>query len=147
MSIRIGIGTALGASALSPAEYWRWVELCEAGGIDSNWHSDQLLGEQLDPMVMLAALAARTSRIRFGTNALVVPFRDPIVTAKEFAAIDYLSEGRLFPVLGVGNAVDAYWAATGADRGERGRRANEAIALIRLLLGEEEVDFTGTQYR
>lgn len=147
MSIRIGIGTALGASALSPADYWRWVDLCEDTGIDSIWHSDQVLGEQLDPMTMLAALAARTSRIRFGTNALVVPFRDPIVTAKQFAAIDYLSEGRLFPVLGVGRADDAYWAATGADRGERGRRSNQAIALIRLLLTQDEVDFASTHYR
>ena len=147
MSIKIGIGTALGGSALSPADYWRWVELCETGGIDSIWHSDQLLGEQLEPMTMLAALAARTSRIRFGTNALVVPFRDPIVTAKKFAAIDYLSGGRLFPVLGVGRADDAYWTATGTGAGERGRRANEAIALIRLLLGQDEIDFAGSHYR
>jgi len=147
MSIRIGIGTALSASALSPRDYWRWVDYCEESGVDSIWHSDQLLGATLEPMAMLAALAARTRRMRFGTNALVVPFRDPIVVAKEFAAIDYLSEGRLFPVLGVGHEIDPYWQATGANLRERGKRSNEAIELIRALLGQEEVHFAGSFYR
>ena len=82
MSIRIGIDTALGASAFPPRDYWRWVDYCEDAGIDSIWHSDQLLGPTLEPVTMLAALAARTSRMRIGTNALVLPFRDPVVLAK-----------------------------------------------------------------
>lgn len=146
MSIRIGIGTALDASALTPADYWRWVDYCEESGIDSIWHSDQLLGATLEPMTMLAALAARTRRMKFGTNALVVPFRDPVVVAKVFAAIDFLSEGRLFPVLGVGHEIDPYWAATGTSPKSRGRRSNEAILLIRALLGQDEVSFAGEHY-
>jgi probable F420-dependent oxidoreductase len=147
MSIRIGIGTALSTGSLSPRDYWRWVDYCEESGVDSIWHSDQLLGATLEPMTMLAALAARTRRMRFGTNALVVPFRDPVVVAKEFATIDYLSEGRLFPVLGVGHEIDPYWKATGANLKERGKRANEAIELIRALLGRDEVHFAGAFYR
>ena len=147
MSIRIGIGTALNGSALSPAAYWRWVDYCEESGVDSIWHSDQLLGATLEPITLLAALAARTSRMRFGTNALVVPFRDPVVVAKEFATIDYLSGGRLFPVLGVGHEIDPYWTATGASAKERGKRSNEAIELIRALLGQAEVHFAGAFYR
>jgi probable F420-dependent oxidoreductase len=147
MSIRIGIGTALDASALSPSDYWRWVDYCEDNGIDSIWHSDQLLGATLEPMTMLAALAARTRRMKFGTNALVLPFRDPVVVAKEFATIDFLSEGRLFPVVGVGHEIDPYWAATGASPKARGRRSNEAILLIRALLEQDEVSFAGEFYR
>jgi len=146
MSIRIGIGPGIDAP-LSPADYWRWVDACEEGGIDSIWHSDQLMGGLIEPLAMLAALAARTKRMRFGTNALVVAFRDPIVVAKELATIDYLSEGRLLPVFGVGNASDAYWAATGTDPGGRGGRANEAIALIRALLHDARVEFAGTHFR
>jgi probable F420-dependent oxidoreductase len=146
MSVRIGIGSGLG-STLSPRDYWRWIDFCEEAGIDSIWHSDQLLGATLEPMAMLAALAGRTRRMRFGTNALVLPFREPLVVAKQLATIDYLSGGRVFPVLGVGNGFDPYWAATGADAKGRGRRSNEAIALIRLLLSEDEVDFAGAHFR
>lgn len=146
MSVKIGIGDGFGPT-LAPPDYWTWIDFCEQGGIDSIWHSDQLLGPSVEPLTMLAAVAARTSRMRFGTNALVVPFRDPVVIAKEFATIDYLSGGRLLPVFGVGAATDAYWAATGARASERGQRANEAITLIRHLLEQEEVHFEGAHFR
>ena len=146
MSVRIGIGPGLGV-ALTPRDYWRWVDYCEEAGIDSIWHSDQLLGGTMEPVALLAALAARTRRMRFGTNALVAAFRDPIVLAKQLATIDWLSEGRAFPVFGVGNASDPYWAATGADPRARGRRADEVITLVRQLLNQETVDFTGAHYR
>ncbi|MEO7385290.1 MAG: LLM class flavin-dependent oxidoreductase [Novosphingobium sp.] len=146
MSVRVGIGASL-ATSLAPDEFWRWVEFCENSGIDSIWQSDQLLGPGLDPVVLLSALAVRTKRMRFGTNALVINFRDPLVIAKEFAAIDYLSGGRLLPVFGVGAASDPYWAATGANAKERGRRANEAINLVRLFLSQDNVAFEGAHYR
>lgn len=146
MSVRIGIGTALG-SGMSPSQYWDWIAYCEDAGIDSIWHSDQLLGPTLEPMTMLAALAARTTKMRFGTNALVIAFRDPLVVAKEIATIDYLSEGRMLPVFGIGNGGDPFWAATGTSSKGRGGRANEAIALVRALLEQEEVQFAGEHYR
>lgn len=146
MSVRIGMGSGLG-SLISPADYWRWIDFCEDSGVDSIWHSDQLIGGTLEPLAMLAALAARTRRMRFGTNALVLPFREPLVVAKQLATIHFLSGGRVFPVLGVGNAYDPYWAATGADPKARGRRSDEAIALIRVLLEQDEVDFTGAHFR
>lgn len=145
MSIRVGMGTGLGTN-LSAGEYWRWVDFCEESGVDSIWHSDQLLGANVEPMTMLAALAARTKRMKFGTNALVLPFRDPIVIAKEFATIEWLSKGRLFPVLGVGIGNDPYWAATGTSPKARGKISNEMISLIRALLHQEEVDFTGEHF-
>jgi probable F420-dependent oxidoreductase len=146
LSIRIGIGAGLN-QALPVEQYWRWVALCEAGGIDSLWHSDQLMRPSLEPMVMLAALAAVTKRMRFGMNAIVIAHRDPLVLAKECATIDYLAPGRLLPVFGVGDASDPAWAATGRDPKGRGPRSNEAIGLIRRLLSEESVSFQGEYYR
>lgn len=146
MSIRIGVGAGLGEPM--PVEaYWRWVDLCEARGIDSIWHSDQLLRPSLEPTVMLAALAARTTTLRFGTNALVVAHRDPLVVAKECATIDYLAPGRFIPVFGVGNASDPVWRATSSDPKGRGGRSNEAIVLIRRLLTEDSVTFEGEHFR
>ena len=93
MSIRIGVGTGLG-SPVKIEQYWQLVQMCEALGIDSIWHSDQLLRPSLEPIAMLAALAAATKRLRFGMNAIVVSHRDPLVIAKECATIDYLAPGR-----------------------------------------------------
>lgn len=146
MSIRIGMGAGIG-EPMTVDRYWRWVELCESRGVDSIWHSDQLLRPSLEPMVMLAALAAATKTLRFGMNALVIPHRDPLVVAKECATIDYLAPGRLLPVFGVGAADDPAWTATGRSAKGRGSRANEAIALIRRLLSEESVTFEGEHYR
>ncbi|MEJ7933324.1 LLM class flavin-dependent oxidoreductase [Sphingobium sp. AN558] len=146
MSIRIGISSGLTAPH-SPDDYWRWVDLCEEAGIDSIWHSDQLVGPGVEPIAMLAALAARTKRLRFGTNALVVPYRDPLVVAKQFATIAFLAPGRLLPVFGVGGPFDPYWAATGQPPKTRGQRSNEAIILIRALLEQENVSFTGAHFR
>jgi len=146
MSIRIGIGAGL-REPTEPDAYWRWVELCEARGIDSIWHSDQLLRPSLEPMVMLAALARATKTLRFGMNAVVISHRDPLVLAKECATIDYLAPGRFLPVFGVGDASDPAWAATGRSPKGRGGRASEAIALVRRLLAEESVTFEGEHFR
>lgn len=146
MGVRIGIGPGLGVS-LEARDYWRWVDLCEEVGIDSIWHSDQLLGQTLEPVAMMVALAARTKRLKFGTNALVAAFRDPILLAKQIATADWLSEGRVFPVLGIGNASDPFWAATGTNPSVRARKSDEGIALVRLLLEQEEVEFAGEHFQ
>ena len=57
MSVRIGIGAGIGG-LLSPPGYWRWIDYYEESGIDSGWHSDQLLGPILEPLALLAALAS-----------------------------------------------------------------------------------------
>jgi probable F420-dependent oxidoreductase len=142
MTVRVGMGPGLGAG-LSADDYWRWIDQCEETGIDSIWFSDQLLGRGPEPVAMLAALAARTRRMRFGTSAIVAAFRDPVLLAKQFATIGMLAPGRLFPVLGVGNASDAYWAATGTSPDGRGARSDEAIRLLKALLGQETVSFSG----
>lgn len=145
MTVRVGIGLGI-AEGLAIDDYWRWIDLCERSGIDSIWHSDQPLTDAPEPMSLMAALAARTTRLRFGVSALVVPFRDPVVIAKEIATIDFLGRGRLLPVFGVGNASDPYWETTGASPSGRGARSNEAIELIRALLQHDEVDFAGQRY-
>ncbi len=132
-----------------PKAFWRWVELCEAGGVDSLWQTDRLISGEpyLEAISAMAALAGATSRMKFGMNAVVVPFRDPLVLAKQCATIDFLSGGRLLPVFGVGNERSPEFAATGRDAAERGRRANEALELMRRLWSEESVDFEGEFYR
>ena len=78
MSVAIGLGCAefpfSGAAA-----YWRWIDMCEAGGVDSIWQTDRIVGRQpfLESMTTMAALAGRTRRMRFGMNVVSLTFRDP----------------------------------------------------------------------
>jgi probable F420-dependent oxidoreductase len=149
MSVRIGIGMA-GYPFREPQSYWRWVELCERSAIDSIWQTDRMLSEQpfLESMAAMAALAGATQRLKFGMNAIVVPFRDPLLLAKQCATIDYLSGGRLLPVFGVGRDTAPEWRTSSyGTPGQRGRRADEALVLMQRLWSEERVSFEGEFYR
>lgn len=146
MSIRIGIGNSL-VPGLAPADIWQWAEACDDWGIDSLWVSDQPSGPAPEPLAMLAALASRTNRLRLGTNVLVVSMREPVLLARQLSTIHALSGGRLLPAYGIGTGVDPFWAATGTDPATRGKRANEAIALVCKLLEKDEIAFEGEFYR
>ena len=128
---------------------WRLTDLCERSAIDSIWLSDRLSSPAPVPEVMttLAAIAARTSRLKFGPSVLVLPYRTPVVAAKEMATIDYLSGGRLFPAVGIGVDLPKEFEASGVLFKERGRRTDEAIQVIRRLWMEDEVTFHGEFYR
>ena len=87
------------------AGFWRWVDLCEAGGIDSLWQTDRLVSRQpiLECMSAMAAIAGRTRRLKFGINVVSLALRDPVLLAKQCATIDVLSQGRLLPAFGIGS--------------------------------------------
>lgn len=129
--------------------YWRWVDLCEAGGIDSMWQTDRLVSTQpiLECMTTMAALAGRTRRLKFGMNVVSLALRDPILVAKQCATIDVLSEGRLLPAFGIGSPLAPEWKALGLDEKTRGRKTDEGLEIIARLWREESVDFAGTHYR
>jgi probable F420-dependent oxidoreductase len=146
MSVRIGIGSAF-LPSIPLSAFHDWIALCEDMGIDSIWPSDFLLQHNLEPLTVLAAIAARTTRMRLGTNALLLPLRDPLLLAKQIATLAYLSDGRFFPSFALAAPWDPAWAASWLPSRHRGDRADEAIALIRALLRQEEVTFTGSYYR
>lgn len=127
---------------------WRLTDLCEAGGIDSLWLSDRLSSTAPVPEVMttLAAVAARTTALKFGPSVIVLPYRTPVVAAKELATIDWLSKGRLFPAVGVGVELPREFEASGVPFKERGRRTDEAIRVMRRLWSEDEVTHQGEFY-
>ena len=114
MATRIGFGL-IGWPFASAEGYWGWIDLCEAGGVDSIWHSDRLVGETpaLECLSAMAALAGRTRRLKFGMSVLSLSWREPLVVAKACATIDYLSGGRLLPAFGLGSLKLDEWAALG----------------------------------
>lgn len=147
---RIGVMPGPWPAGKAGADFlWDLTKLCEARDIDSIWFSDRLSSPIPVPEVMttLAAVAARTSRLKFGPSVLVLPYRNPVVAAKELATIDYLSGGRLLPAVGVGVEIPKEFEASGVPFTERGRRTDEAIAILRRLWLEDEVTFHGEFYR
>jgi probable F420-dependent oxidoreductase len=147
VSVRIGLGFAAFPFS-TPSAFWRWIDACEDWGVDSVWLSERLVSAQsfLEPLTTLAAIAGRTTNLKFGMNATVLPLRDPLVLAKECATIDYLSDGRLLPMFGVGNDAAPEWKALGIETRGRGARSNEMLALLNRLWSEDDVSFEGKYY-
>jgi probable F420-dependent oxidoreductase len=131
------------------AGFWRWVDLCEAGGVDSLWQTDRMISREpiLECMSVMAALAGRTRRLKFGVNVLSLAFRDPVLLAKQCATIDVLSEGRLLPAFGIGSPLAPEWRTLNLDTRTRGRKTDEGLEIIRRLWREDAVDFEGVHYR
>jgi len=148
MAIKYRIGVMPGPWAAGPGgrdELWRLVDLCERSEIDSLWFSERLSSPLpvLEPLTTMAAVAARTRRLKFGPSVLVAPFRSPVLAAREIAMVDYLSDGRMLPAVGIGVEQEREFRAAGVPFKERGRRADEAIAIMRRCWAEEEVTFSG----
>ena len=73
----------------------------------------------------------------------MLPTRNPIVLAKELATLDFLSQGRLFPAIGLGGDESKDLQAIGVGKKERAARTDEMIVLMRRLWTEEKVAFQG----
>jgi len=99
----------------------------------------------LDPMVTLGYTAAMTNRARLGLAVVNGPFYAPAVLAKQLAAIDVLSHGRLDAGIGLGWSPDEY-AAAGVPTARRGRRFDEWLDCLNALLTEDPVSFEGEFY-
>ncbi len=149
MSVKIGVGFGgWPFSDADPQRLWEYVDACEALGIDSIWLSDRIVSEalNLEPMIALSFIAARTTKLKFGTSVLALPLRGPTVLAKEIATLDYLSGGRVLPAVGLGTEDEREFEACGSPKRQRGARTDEAIKLMRLLWSQDEVTFHGDYF-
>jgi len=148
MTISAGLGIA-NFPFTGARDFWRWVDLCDSGGVDSIWQSDRIISPEpnLEAMSVMAALAGGSRRLKFGMNVASLGLRDPVITAKACATIDVLSDGRLLPAFGVGSALSRDYVATGTPTKGRGKRAMEGLEILSRLWSEERVDFSGEYYR
>ena len=140
MAVAVGLGL-FEFPFSGAAAFWRWIDLCESGGIDSFWQSDRISTEQpmLECMSAMAALTGATRRLKFGMFVASAGLRDPLLLAKQCATIDLLSDGRLLPAFGVGNPRSADWEATCTHPRGAGRRTDEALDIIAALWRGESV--------
>ena len=107
-----------------------------------------LRGDTLEALAVLAALAARTSRIRLGTLVASATYRHPAVFAKAITAIDQISGGRAICGLGAGWQENEH-ASYGIELGtitERIDRFDEFVTVVHGLLVEQTTTFEGTYF-
>ncbi len=98
-----------------------------------------------DPLMVLSYVAARTSKIMLGTSVLIMPYRNPIVTAKMVATLDQMSGGRA--IAGVGSGWNqAEYDALGLPFRQRGSRTNEYIRLWKACWEPGSTTFNGRYF-
>jgi probable F420-dependent oxidoreductase len=146
--IKVGVGFGLFRLGLpSPETIVEVAEQAEGWGLDSFWLSDHLLAPsaELDVVATLALLASRTSRIKLGPSVFLLNLRHPLVAAKAFATLDYLSHERIVMAVGTGANLADY-AACGLPTEGRGRRLDEGIVILRKAWSEASFSFHGKYF-
>jgi probable F420-dependent oxidoreductase len=142
-----------GAADSEPRLMVETARAAEDLGFRALWTSDHLLAPStlpqfarvFEPLIVLAHVAAVTSRIRLGTSVIVLPMRSPFVVAKQAATLDQLCSGRLILGIGVGSFGEEY-TNVHADFHTRGARLDESIRLFRHLWSGSREPFEGRFY-
>lgn len=150
----IHIGVKLPGGVMDTGELLADAAALEAAGADSVWVGEgmlrpaagALLPPTFDPWMLLAAIAAVTSRIRIGTSVSVAAQWPPHLFAVQLATLDHLSRGRL--LVGVGAGWErAALAASGIPPAERGSRLDELLDAVRMLWTDPGAGHRGRHYR
>lgn len=132
--MRLGVVLPLyGGEGRAPAEVYRHA-VDDAAFLEDLGYDHVLVGEHHGrandscpaPLVMAAAIASRTTRIRVGTCVTLLSLHDPVALTEQAAVVDVISEGRLVLGVGVGYRPDDF-AAFGVPRSRRGHRADASL--------------------
>jgi len=121
--------------------------LAERAGFSSVWLSEHhnAAGYVGSPLVALAAIAARTARVRLGPFVLLMPLHHPLRVAEDGAMVDRISRGRFVLAVGLGY-VQQEFAMLGSSLKERASRMEEGIRIVPRLWTEERVTFAGRHF-
>jgi probable F420-dependent oxidoreductase len=139
MKVRIGI--SLGPQA-TPEGLAAAIGPIESAGIDSLWLSEVVYGGLVDPLIGMTYTLARTSRLKVGTGVAVLPGRHPVLVAKELTSLAALAPRRVLPVFGLRPARPPEIAAFPV-QGSRAAVFDESLELLKLLLTQQNVSFSG----
>jgi alkanesulfonate monooxygenase SsuD/methylene tetrahydromethanopterin reductase-like flavin-dependent oxidoreductase (luciferase family) len=136
--------TGLGVPALYRRTLGQ-VQLADDLGYDHVWITEHHFvddGYMPSPLVLSAAIATVTQRIRIGQDVMLLPFLNPVRLAEDLAVLDNLSNGRMMLGAGMGY-VPSEFAGMGIDRAERAVRMNETLEILRRAWNEDAFDFHG----
>lgn len=159
MFVNTGMGsTAKGAralaakaEALSFESLWTVEHVLVPSGYESKYPYDpsgKMAGgaesfDLPDPLIWLAYVAAATERIKLATGILILPQRNPAITAKEVATIDALSGGRVILGVGVG-WLEEEFNALGVSFADRGTRHDDYVEAMRALWSGDKTSVHNT---
>lgn len=138
-----------------PAVISRCAKLAEDAGFESLWITDHIAippddaegsgGRYIEPLITLAWLAGATERIYLGTGVLILPYRGALMTAKQVASLQELSEGRLLLGVGIG-WMDAEFRALGLERRRRGAVSDQTLQILNACFDSDEVELNGQRF-
>jgi alkanesulfonate monooxygenase SsuD/methylene tetrahydromethanopterin reductase-like flavin-dependent oxidoreductase (luciferase family) len=151
-ALRLGVMTLPHLPWPVMVEQWRRLEEL---GYDSAWNCDHFVHRDAPSLpwfegwTQLAALAARTSRIRLGSLVTSITYRNPAIPAREALTVDHVSSGRLELAVGAGGSpLDATMTGVGVwEAPERMRRYREFVAITDALLRDRVTTYHGQYYR
>lgn len=152
MQLGVGLPSFASQSHILPPNFFhRYARRAESHGFARAWTIEHLVRPPtyatsvLEPLTTLSFVAGQTETLPVGSSVLVLPLRNPVLTAKRAATIQHLSGQRLTLGLGTGY-VRAEFEAVGIPLEERSKRFREAVALLQRLFTEDEVTFDGEFY-
>ena len=143
MKVRIGI--AQGGYG-DPGRFAGIVDRLEEIGVDSLWLQEMVFGPLVEPFTGMAHALSRTEHLKVGTGVAVLPGRHPVLVAKKLATLAGLAPGRVLPTFGLQPARPSERALFPVSPGRRGAVFDESLELLRLLLRQENVSFTGQYF-
>jgi alkanesulfonate monooxygenase SsuD/methylene tetrahydromethanopterin reductase-like flavin-dependent oxidoreductase (luciferase family) len=140
-------------AAKSFDQLWSDAAQAEEQGFDHLWLGDSvtvLEKARGDCLTTMAALAARTSKIRIGAVPMLPALRNPVLLAHALATLDVISKGRIVLGVSVGpvrDYIQCQFAACGVPPQEKAGRLNESIEIMRRLWSETTVNYDGRYYK
>jgi probable F420-dependent oxidoreductase len=165
--VELGIALPNGGGAVVADDLVRLATGAEAAGLHSVWVMDRWLRPRspvripgvpvpvelpagsyacvLDPLDVLAHLAALTHRVQLGTSAVLALLQPPVLLARRLATVDQLSHGRLVAGLAAGWMREEF-AAAGTPAGNTGQRLEEHLAALRAVWGPDPVEIPAGAY-
>jgi alkanesulfonate monooxygenase SsuD/methylene tetrahydromethanopterin reductase-like flavin-dependent oxidoreductase (luciferase family) len=135
-------GTTFGERYAAALEMAEWADRLGCVSIAVSEHHGSPDGYLPSPLPMIAAMAARTTNVRFMVAALVAPFYDPLRLAEDLVVLDHLSTGRVDLIV-AGGYVREEFAMYGVPMRERGQRVTETVATLRAAFTGEPFEFRG----
>ena len=131
-----------------PSILMQLAERAEALGFSSVWVGDSLTARpRIDALTTLAAVGARTRRVRLGTAIFLAALRNPIMLAYQLASLDWITGGRIDLGVGYGRpkepAAEHEFKILGLDPSARMKMSEELIQVMRRLWLENDVSYAG----